>query len=104
MMHDLSTQKGRNAYAEGMADKTRKYDRHSIEVHRREHLESLVGRRFKSLTLLQEALIEEVEIIKSQELDGLDLVLDGEYADGSPFTILYLLDMTEQFYVTEVSF
>lgn len=72
-------------------------------------MESLVGRRYESLDDLKDD-IEEITgkkvtaVIESESdrMEDMDLMIDFELEAVSIYTIFYLKDMADRYYITEV--
>jgi len=110
MIHDLSTQKGRNAYVEAQAKKVVEDATLQHEVALRSIFESFVGSRFKDLEELKSRLknkTKEKILLFESETDAdffNDFQLDGEIGNENEFSLFYLKDRKGFIYITEIAF
>lgn len=74
------------------------------------NIENLVGRRYSTLELLKHDIelmsnrkVVNIELSDSDRYDDMDFLIDYEYEDDDEvYTLFYLFDNANSYYITEV--
>lgn len=74
------------------------------------NMENLVGRRYSTLELLKHDIelmsnrkVVNIKLSDSDRYDDMDFLIDYEYEDDDEvYTLFYLLDNANSYYITEV--